>query len=129
MRRRPSRNVRFPGVGAHPVAGGKGRTPTTLWELMRINSQGAQTARGRSANITDGIGSMRWTNRGENATRTARAQIGLDAAVGRAGGHCLLVFQSPLLFGTVDLAKVVDAGIGLGGGAGLHEIWNGDCSQ
>ena len=100
---------------------------STLWELMRVNRQGAQTARGRSANISYGIRSTRGTARRENATSTARAQIWLDAAVGRAGGDCLLGFQSPLLFGTVDLAKVVDAGIGLGGGAGLHEIWNGNC--
>ena len=34
----------------------------------------------------------------------------------RRGGTGLLCFQGPLLFGSVDLAKVVDAGVHLGGG-------------
>ena len=38
-------------------------------------------------------------------------------------------FQGPLLSGRINLAEVVDAGIGLGSGAGFDEVGNRDGRQ
>jgi len=65
--------------------------------------------------------------------RTARQHRALEVIkdVGcrygvRAG---LLVFQGPLLHCAVNLLEVGDTGVLLGGGTGLHEVWNRDGGQ
>ena len=55
-----------------------------------------------------------------------RRQV-VGIADGRPGGE--FRFQSELVGRRVNLAEVVDAGIGLGGGTGFHEVRNRDGGQ
>ena len=84
----------------------------------------AQAAARSSRDVADGIGAVSRANRRENAASAATADIRLETAVIWAGSRGLLGFQCPLLLGTVDLTQVVDASVGLRGGAGLHEVRN-----
>jgi len=68
-------------------------------------------------------------NRAGRQVASAAAEVRLEvAAHGQAGGN-LLVFQGPLLLGTIDQTQVVDTGILLGGRAGAHEVRNRDRGQ
>jgi len=52
------------------------------------------------------------------------------AGKSRSGGtRAFAGFQCPLTCGRINLAEVVDAGIGLRGGAGFHEVGNRDGRQ
>jgi hypothetical protein len=57
------------------------------------------------------------------------AKIWRDVGCSIGSSADLMGFQSPLLGGGINLAEVVDAGIGLGGGAGFDEVGNRDCRQ
>ena len=41
----------------------------------------------------------------------------------------LVVLESELIGGVTDLVEIVDAGVGLGGGAGPDHVWDGDRGQ
>ena len=56
-------------------------------------------------------------------------QIHLHVRRGGDGGVRLLVFECPLLFGTVQLAEVVDTGVSLGRIARPNEVRNRDGGQ
>ena len=66
---------------------------------------------------------------GGQSAVAAATQVRLDVGGHRAGCRGLLVLQCPLLLGTVKLAQVVDAGVGLRRGAGADEVGDGDGSQ
>ena len=67
--------------------------------------------------------------RGECTAGTAATKIRLQHRVARSRRSALLLLEGPLLFRTIDLAQVVDASVGLRGGAGFHEVGNGDRRQ
>jgi len=81
----------------------------------------------------------RGANRGIRVGTTSRARrqavrrVELDVGrhIRRSKGitGLLLVFQGPLVSGRVQLTHVVDAGIGLGGGACFHEVRNRNRGQ
>ena len=62
---------------------------------------------------------------GENSILEIRQQL----LRGRHVGGGLVFFQRPLLLGRVQLAEIVDAGIGLRGCAGFYEVGNRDRRQ
>ena len=51
-------------------------------------------------------------------------EIGRKVGAGRLGRSLLAVFQSPLLLGLVNDAKIIDARIGLGSLPGADEVRN-----
>ena len=73
-----------------------------------------------------GAGIGRAAGQGTGCT-TAHIRLEVGSGGSIAGG--LLVFQSPLLLGSVNLAEVVDASVLLSLGAGANEVRDGDRSQ
>jgi hypothetical protein len=61
--------------------------------------------------------------------RADPAKVWGDVRVCGHSGADLTFFQGPLLFGCVNDAEVIDAGIGLRGLTGFHEVGNRDRSQ
>ena len=93
-----------------------------LLERVR-RSERAQCAGRVRANVSAGIGTT------SRARRNAAVRVQLDVgrevarvADGRTGG--LALFQRELVGRRVNLAEVVDAGVGLGGGTRFHEVRN-----
>src|ERR1019366_8860175 len=82
----------------------------------------------RGANISASIVAARRT--AGNGAR--RIQLDVGAQVGRIGDRVVglqVLFQRELVGRRVNLAEVVDAGVGLGGGAPLQEVRNRDGRQ
>src|SRR5690348_8603530 len=101
-----------------------------LWELepesgqdVRVESLAAQGAGRSGGQICCGVDSVARTMGWKDG---AAADVGLEAAVRRAGGGGQLVFRGPVLFGAVNLPQIIDAGVGLRGGTGLDKIGEGD---
>src|SRR5262249_42873354 len=86
----------------------------------------AQRAR-RVARAEARTSAARRTNR-QLAGRTT-TQVLLDRSVGRSRAGRLVVFQAPLLFRTVNLAKIVDASVLLRRGARPNEVRDRDRSE
>ena len=61
--------------------------------------------------------------------RARPSKIWDQIAANGCGAGWLSGFKRPLLFGLVNDAEVIDAGIGLRGLAGAHEIGNSHCRQ
>ena len=59
----------------------------------------------------------------------ATTEVGLDVSCPGRGRGGLFLFQGPFLLGTINLAQVVDAGVGLGRGTGMNEVGNRDGGQ
>lgn len=62
-------------------------------------------------------------------TLQTTAHVGLDVGCRRSGRGVGFVFQSPFLLRTVDLTEVIDTGILLRRGAGVHEVGDRDGGQ
>ena len=90
--------------------------------------RGAQRARRGHINSIDAVS----TARGASRVRAGRATAKVRLNVGNHGGDCgeLFVFQSPLLFRTIDLAQVVNTRVLLGSRTRANEIGNSNrCQQ
>jgi hypothetical protein len=68
-------------------------------------------------------------NRTSRHHRAGAAQVGPEIPVTRNCGGQFSFFQSPLLCGRVNLAEVVDAGVGLCGLTSSNEVGNRDSCQ
>ena len=90
-------------------------------------------ANGSRLHVTDRVARRKGAGRIRRAARErakiTAAHVGLDVRLRRGGVGGSLVFQGPLLLGTVNLTEVVDAGILLRGGAGANEVGNRDGGQ
>jgi hypothetical protein len=71
-----------------------------------------------------GLGGVR--RAGGQFTGGTVAKVRLNVRALGGSGRTLALFQSPLLLGRINQAKVIDAGVLLRGGAGAHEVGNGD---
>ena len=95
---------------------------------MLRSDRGAERARRCGANRTVSVGTT------SGARRNAASGVELDVrgqvtgiVDGSAGG--LAVFKGEFIGGSIDLAQVIDASIGLRGSTSLHEVRNRDRSQ
>src|SRR5882724_4604238 len=70
---------------------------------------------------------VQWTDR--QGSIFATPQIRLQCRVVRSDCLAFPILQSPLLFCAIDLAQVIDAGVGLSRSARMHHVWYGDCRQ
>jgi len=106
-----------------------GRAAPTLsagYSLSRQNVVGDIAGR-RSGNRIHGVGAVGracWP-----PTSRSMHQIRRNGGLSRSRGREQMVFQSPLLFGAVNLTQVVNARIDLRGCAGAYKIRNCDYGQ
>ena len=108
-------------------ASGSGIKPTILLQGVSRRERAQRAGRVRADSGT-GIGA---TGRARRHT-ARRVQLDVGRQVGRIGdgvSRLLALFQRELVGRRVNLAEVVDAGIGLRGGTGFHEVRNRDGRQ
>src|SRR5690349_4024166 len=88
---------------------------------------GVEVAQSITAETCRGL-NQRTVHCGNRATR-ATAEIRLDVSCGDRRSTRFALFKSVLLFGTVDLAQVIDAGVGLRILTRFDEVGNRDGRQ
>jgi len=94
---------------------------------IAADRSGVEVAEGVTAQACRGLNQL-VVHRGNRATRTT-AEVRLDVGGGNRCSTGFALFKSVLLFGTVDLTEVVDAGIGLRILARFDEVGDRDCRQ
>ena len=93
-------------------------------ETSRLRANIVNARRVAAGPILSGIGRAAW-----QFTGGATPQIGLQVRPLWSTAIGLALLQSPLLLGRINQPEVVDAGIHLGAGAGLHEIGDSNRGQ
>ena len=95
---------------------------------MRWRDRAAERAGRRGADHSAGVGAT--SRAGRNFAGGVQLDIGRQVGAQSYGGPgCLASFESELIGRPVNLAEVVDAGVGLRGGTGFHEVRNRNCRQ
>jgi len=97
------------------------------------NRSSVLLAGGIGIDSIDGIAAGKGAGSVERATGQrasgGAAHVRLNVRSDRTGCGELVLFQSPLLLGGIDLAEIIHASIGLRAAAGFYKVGNGDCSQ
>ena len=103
-------------------SGGRDEYHPVLWETVS-RYQRVQSATRVRANIITVVGAAGRTRR--NAARRVQLDVGHEfGRIGDGSTGALALFQRELVGRRVNLSEVVDTGVGLRGGARLHEVGN-----
>jgi len=95
--------------------------------VLLAHRSGVEIAQGVTAQAGGRLN--QWAVHGRDRATRATAEIRGDISHTNRRGACFALFKSILLFGTVDLAQVVDAGVGLRVLARFDEVGNRDGRQ